>query len=83
MCILILIIVMTFVFSSGSGDVFAHIGGFLAGMCVGLFLSPFYQNPATANQITLGSKYKKEDKIMMGVGIACYTLMVGLMLLLM
>lgn len=75
---------MTFVFSSGSGDVFAHIGGFLAGMCVGLFLSPLYQNPATANQVSINQyKYKKEEKIMMGVGIAGYTLMVGLMLLLM
>ena len=84
LCILILIIILTFVFAGSRGDTFSHIGGFVAGMCCGLFLSPVYHNPASANQVSIGQfSLRKEEKIMMGVGIGCYTLMVGLMLLLM
>lgn len=84
LCILILIILLTFVFAGGSGDIYAHLGGFISGMCAGLFLSPVYRNPATANQVSIGEfSLRKEEKIMVGVGVGCYTLMVGLMLLLM
>ena len=78
-----LIIVFSFILSN-SGDTYSHIGGFLAGMCCGLFLSPVYQNPATANQVSLSQfSMRKEQKIMFGVGVACYVLMVGLIVLLM
>jgi hypothetical protein len=79
-----LIIVFTFILAGGSGDTYAHIGGFLSGMCCGLFLSPLYRNPATANQVSISQyNFTKPEKIMFSVGIASYTLMVGLILLLM
>jgi hypothetical protein len=84
LCILVLIIILTFVFAGGKGDIYAHIGGFLSGMAAGLFLSPIYRNPATQNQVSIGqSGMHKEQKIMFGIGIGCYTFMVGLILLLM
>ena len=52
-----------FVFSSGTGDTFSHVGGLLGGMTCGLFLSPLYQNPETRNQIRLDQySLKKSEK---------------------
>lgn len=78
-----LIILFSFVLSGG-GDTYSHVGGFLAGTFCGLFLSPVYQNPATANQASVSkSAMRKEQKIMIGAGIVCYVVMVGLIVLLM
>jgi hypothetical protein len=75
---------MSFVFSSGNSDIYSHIGGFIAGMACGLFLSPIYVAPNSNNQVTLSQfSYRKEEKIMIYVGVASYLLMISLMWLLM
>ena len=84
MCILVVIILLSFLFSGGNSDIFAHLGGFLAGVCCGLFLSPLYQSPAAARQFSLEQySMRKHQKIMFGTGIGCYVCMLALMVLLM